>query len=58
MQRFWKQLRQNSSQTQLFVQRRDKMDPRCLHRPQEDDNRPRTSQEDPHKTQDREKKKR
>ncbi|KAJ1152526.1 hypothetical protein NDU88_005301 [Pleurodeles waltl] len=34
------------------------MDPRCLHRPQEDDNRPGTSQDDPHKTQDKEKKKR
>ncbi|KAJ1115146.1 hypothetical protein NDU88_003372 [Pleurodeles waltl] len=34
------------------------MDPRYLHRPQEDDNRPGTSQEDPHKAQDREKKKR
>ncbi|KAJ1115409.1 hypothetical protein NDU88_003633 [Pleurodeles waltl] len=33
-------------------------DPRCLHRPQDDDNRPGTSQEDPHKTQDREKNKR
>ncbi|KAJ1141906.1 hypothetical protein NDU88_008234 [Pleurodeles waltl] len=32
------------------------MDPRCLDRPQEDDNRPGTSQEDPHKTQEREKK--
>ncbi|KAJ1202234.1 hypothetical protein NDU88_006034 [Pleurodeles waltl] len=50
--------RQNLQQTQHFVQRRAKMDPRCLHRPQEDDNRPGTSQEDPHKTQDREKKKR
>ncbi|KAJ1198095.1 hypothetical protein NDU88_001939 [Pleurodeles waltl] len=34
------------------------MDPGCLHRPQEDDNRLGTSQEDPQKTQDREKKKR
>ncbi|KAJ1207813.1 hypothetical protein NDU88_003203 [Pleurodeles waltl] len=34
------------------------MDPRCLHRPQEDDNRPGTSQEDPPKAKDREKKKR
>ncbi|KAJ1172696.1 hypothetical protein NDU88_004540 [Pleurodeles waltl] len=34
------------------------MDPRCLHRPQEDANRQGTSQEDPQKTQDREKKKR
>ncbi|KAJ1180866.1 hypothetical protein NDU88_006081 [Pleurodeles waltl] len=34
------------------------MDPRCLHRPQEDDNRPGTGPEDLHKTQDREKKKR
>ncbi|KAJ1088567.1 hypothetical protein NDU88_001724 [Pleurodeles waltl] len=34
------------------------MDPRCLYRPQEDDNRPGTSQEDPHKTQDSMKKKR
>ncbi|KAJ1088605.1 hypothetical protein NDU88_001761 [Pleurodeles waltl] len=34
------------------------MDPRCLYRPQEDGNRPENSQEDPHKNQDREKKKR
>ncbi|KAJ1127830.1 hypothetical protein NDU88_006223 [Pleurodeles waltl] len=34
------------------------MDPRCLYRPQEDDNRPGTSQEEQHKTHDREKKKR
>ncbi|KAJ1193042.1 hypothetical protein NDU88_002348 [Pleurodeles waltl] len=34
------------------------MDPRCLDRPQEDDNRPGTSQEDPHKTQEREREKR
>ncbi|KAJ1191416.1 hypothetical protein NDU88_000732 [Pleurodeles waltl] len=33
------------------------MGPRCLDRPQEDDNRPGTSQENPHKTQEREKKK-
>ncbi|XP_069072408.1 myb-related transcription factor, partner of profilin-like [Pleurodeles waltl] len=58
MQHFFKQLRQKSQQTQQIVQWRAKMDPRCLDRPQEDDNRPGTSQEDPHKTQDREKKKR
>ncbi|KAJ1132248.1 hypothetical protein NDU88_010574 [Pleurodeles waltl] len=34
------------------------MDPRCLHRPEEDDNRPGTSQEDPQNIQDREKTKR
>ncbi|KAJ1088122.1 hypothetical protein NDU88_001281 [Pleurodeles waltl] len=34
------------------------MDPRCLDTPQEDHNRPGTSQEDPHKTQGKEKKKR
>ncbi|KAJ1203813.1 hypothetical protein NDU88_007594 [Pleurodeles waltl] len=34
------------------------MDPRSFERPQEDDNQPGTSQEDPHKTQEREKKKR
>ncbi|KAJ1186307.1 hypothetical protein NDU88_003090 [Pleurodeles waltl] len=34
------------------------MDPRCHYRPQEDDNRPGTSQEDPHKNQDTFKKKR
>ncbi|KAJ1129852.1 hypothetical protein NDU88_008214 [Pleurodeles waltl] len=34
------------------------MDPRCLYRPQDDDNRPGTSQEDPHNTQDSFKKKR
>ncbi|KAJ1137342.1 hypothetical protein NDU88_003753 [Pleurodeles waltl] len=34
------------------------MESRCLYRFQEDDNRPGTSQEDPHKNQDREKKKR
>ncbi|KAJ1202738.1 hypothetical protein NDU88_006535 [Pleurodeles waltl] len=34
------------------------MDPRSHERPQEDDNRPETSQEDRHKTQEREKKKR
>ncbi|KAJ1141261.1 hypothetical protein NDU88_007595 [Pleurodeles waltl] len=34
------------------------MDPRSYERPEEDDNRPGTSQEDPHKTQEREKKKR
>ncbi|KAJ1152516.1 hypothetical protein NDU88_005291 [Pleurodeles waltl] len=39
-------------QTVPFQQRRDKMDPRCHYRPQEDDNRPGTSQEDPHKNQD------
>ncbi|KAJ1153040.1 hypothetical protein NDU88_005807 [Pleurodeles waltl] len=54
MQRFFK----NSPQTQPFQQRRAKMDPRCLYRPQEDDNRPGTSQGDPHKNQDREEKKR
>ncbi|KAJ1107997.1 hypothetical protein NDU88_005382 [Pleurodeles waltl] len=34
------------------------MDLRSFERPQEDDNRPGTSQKDPHKTQEREKKKR
>ncbi|KAJ1167573.1 hypothetical protein NDU88_007962 [Pleurodeles waltl] len=34
------------------------MDPRCHYRPQEDDSRPGTSQEDPHKNQDTFKKKR
>ncbi|KAJ1115761.1 hypothetical protein NDU88_003983 [Pleurodeles waltl] len=33
------------------------MDPRCHYRPQEDDSRPGTSQEDPHKNQDTFKKK-
>ncbi|KAJ1161703.1 hypothetical protein NDU88_002184 [Pleurodeles waltl] len=56
MRHFFTQLRQKAVQTQQNVLRRAKMDPRSLHRPQEDDNRPGTSQEDPHKAQDREKK--
>ncbi|KAJ1174351.1 hypothetical protein NDU88_006173 [Pleurodeles waltl] len=52
------QLRQKASQTQQNVQKRAKMDPRSYERAQEDDNRPVTSQADPHKTQEREKKKR
>ncbi|KAJ1205592.1 hypothetical protein NDU88_001020 [Pleurodeles waltl] len=58
MRHFFMQMRQKALQTLQNVHRRAKMDPRCLHRPQEDDNRPGTSQEDLHKTQDREKKKR
>ncbi|KAJ1188775.1 hypothetical protein NDU88_005532 [Pleurodeles waltl] len=42
----------------LMVARRAKMDPRCHCRPQEDGNKPGTSQEDPHKNQDTYKKKR
>ncbi|KAJ1152562.1 hypothetical protein NDU88_005337 [Pleurodeles waltl] len=54
---FFDAIGQKAVQTLQNVLRRAKMDPRCVDRPQEDDNRPGTSQEDPHKTREREKKK-
>ncbi|KAJ1118182.1 hypothetical protein NDU88_006377 [Pleurodeles waltl] len=45
-------LRQILAQKLPFQQRRAKMDPRCQYRPQEDDSRPGTSQEDPYRNQD------
>ncbi|KAJ1128159.1 hypothetical protein NDU88_006538 [Pleurodeles waltl] len=58
MCRFLTQYHQKTPQTMPFHQRRAKMDPRYHNRPQEDDNRPGTSQGDPHKNQDTYKKKR
>ncbi|KAJ1206332.1 hypothetical protein NDU88_001739 [Pleurodeles waltl] len=58
MRRFLTQYRQKKLRTLPVHQRRAKMDPRCHYRPQEDDSRPGTSQEDPHKNQDTFKKKR
>ncbi|KAJ1116419.1 hypothetical protein NDU88_004631 [Pleurodeles waltl] len=58
MRLLFTKLHQKAVQTLQNVQRRATMDPRSFERPQKDDNRPGTSQEDPHKAQEREKKKR